>query len=283
MPSTDRRIAVIGLGLIGGSIARALRQNLDNCRIIGYSLEEADAQAARDCGALDLIADSPEQAVRGADIAVLATPPASIAGLMQTVCQANPDVLITDTGSIKQAIADEVSQSPFADRIVPAHPIAGTQHSGFAASDADLFQGKILVLTPLDGTPQPAIIAVRQFWQLIGCRILQMTPDQHDRIFAGASHLPHLVAWALMATIGQNPDAESIRMQGAGGLKDFTRVAASDPELWAQIFTLNRRYLEENMTQFARQFEHAAQLVREGKQEELRQWLQQNRAEDNAR
>lgn len=273
------RIAIIGLGLIGGSIALKLKAAHPHLHLVGCSASSEDALGAQAAGAIDTLAETPSAAAAGADLAVLATPPATIAALVAAVSDADGQVLITDTGSVKAPLLRAVQQLPAAARrrIVPAHPITGSHNSGFTAARGDLFAGCRTVITPLADGDADALATVEQFWQSLGAQIVSMDGVEHDRIFAAVSHLPHLVAWALFSAMNRTGDGEEIDRYGAAGLRDGIRLAASDPLMWSQVVTLNRDELLASMNEFSATWEDLKQLVESGGEAKLCAWLEQNR------
>ena len=231
-------VAIVGVGLIGGSIGRALRARSLADRIVGIGRREAALEEARRLGAIDAGTTVLEQGVAEADVVVVCTPVTSIAADVCRVAGHGPEnLLVTDAGSTKARIVAEVEAVPRGvATFVGAHPIAGSERSGVAAARADLLVNRTCVLTPTARTPRDRLERARQFWTLLGCRLVEMEPEAHDAALARTSHLPHAVAAALAAAV----PAELLSL-AAGGYRDTTRVAGSDPDLWTAIFLDNRQ------------------------------------------
>jgi prephenate dehydrogenase len=233
----------VGLGLIGGSLALAAREAKVADAILGVERDPAHRDAAERLGLADEVA-ADLGVLAKADLVVLAVPVCAIAGLLPEIARAVPSgAVVTDVGSVKAAI-QAAGEAAFPDgRFVAGHPIAGRERSGPAAARPDLFAGATCILTPAGATRPAARAAVEGLWRAAGCRVLCMDAGWHDEVFAAVSHLPHLVAYALMdAVLGMERGAERIAFS-AGGLRDFTRVAASHPEMWRDIFCMNREPL----------------------------------------
>ena len=242
MPLIER-LAIIGTGLIGGSFALALKQAGQVGTVVGAGRTQDNLQNAKLRGILDDIATDPAHAVQGADFVLLAVPVGQMQGVMQAIAsQLAPGVVVSDVGSIKQDVADLAQRHLAANlsRFVPGHPIAGAETSGAESARADLFDGKNVVLTPLPNTNFDALVKVQSAWQACGAKVSIMQAGQHDRIFAAVSHLPHLLAYALVDMLASRPDAELFFNYAASGFRDFTRIAASSPEMWRDIALANK-------------------------------------------
>jgi prephenate dehydrogenase len=237
------RLAIVGLGLIGGSLALAAREAKIPGRLLGVDRDPAHRQAARRLGIVDEVAGD-LAALREADLVVLAVPVGAICALLPDVAACvGRECLVTDVGSVKAPIV-AAGDATFPDgRFVPGHPIAGRERSGPEAARPDLFAGAACILTPGERTRGDAAAQVEGLWRAVGCRVLRMEAAWHDDVFAAVSHLPHLVAYGLMdAVLRMERGPERISF-AAGGLRDFTRVAASHPEMWRDIFLMNREPL----------------------------------------
>ena len=245
MPLIER-LAVIGTGLIGGSFALALKQAGQVGTVVGAGRSRDNLHAAQARGILDEIAADAAHAVQGADFVLLAVPVGQMAGVMQAIASGlAPEVVITDVGSTKQDVAEQAQAhlAANASRFVPGHPIAGAESSGAGAARPDLFSGKNVVLTPLPDTNCRALVKTQLAWQACGAKVSIMQAAQHDRIFAAVSHLPHLLAFTLVDMLAGRPDAELLFNYAASGFRDFTRIAASSPEMWRDIALANRHAL----------------------------------------
>ena len=234
-------IGIIGVGLIGGSFARALRRADTSMHIMGIDRDAAALAVAQKMGVIDEAA-SPAAAVQ-CDVILLAVPVRQIPLVLADIFPfLTRETVITDAGSTKQDVV-AAARALLGDRIsqfVPGHPIAGREHAGVGASDADLFQGKNVVLTPLRENATASIACVRGLWQACGAHVVEMTSEAHDAVFAAVSHLPHLLAFAVVNELAARPNAKTLFSFAASGFRDFTRIAGSSPEMWRDIALNNR-------------------------------------------
>jgi prephenate dehydrogenase len=236
------RLAVVGVGLIGGSAALALRRAGAVRHVVGVGRGRANLERALSLGVLDEICLEPAEGVRDADAVLVATPVGQFPALFAAIAPAlAPGAFVTDGGSTKQDVvaAARAGLGAALPRFVPAHPIAGAEASGVEAARADLFEGRNVVLTPLAETDAACADRAEALWSACGARVSRMAPAEHDAVFAAVSHLPHLLAYALVAMIAQRPDAARLFGFAAGGFRDFTRIASSSPEMWRDIFVAN--------------------------------------------
>lgn len=236
------RLAIIGLGLIGGSFARALRAADVVGAIDGFDPDAAQGRAALALGVIDHSAVSAAEAVREADVVVLAVPVLRTAEALAAVLPAlKPGAIVTDVGSTKQSVLADVLAvcGALPGWFVAAHPIAGTEKSGVAASFAELFKGKRVVLTPHAAQDAAALAIVRLLWQATGARVVEMDAARHDAIFAATSHLPHVLAFSFVELLADRAESEEIFSNAGGGFRDFTRIASSSPEMWHDIVRAN--------------------------------------------
>ncbi len=239
------KLCIVGVGLIGGSLAKALRAGGHVTEIVGYGRNLANLQTAADLGVIDYAEVSLAAAVCGADMVVLALPVGAMKDIFAELAQLSFDGVITDVGSTKAnviAAARAALGNGFA-RFVPGHPLAGTEQSGVQASQADLFRGRRVILTPEKETDPAALARVRTMWVSAGAEVIEMPAGEHDRVLAASSHLPHLLAYALMDMIVRRDDHRAVFAAAAGGFRDVTRVAASDPVMWRDICLANRTEL----------------------------------------
>ncbi|MET0851583.1 MAG: prephenate dehydrogenase/arogenate dehydrogenase family protein [Candidatus Rokuibacteriota bacterium] len=268
------RLAVVGLGLLGGSVAKAARTRGLARRIVGVARNPAALEAARDDGTVDLLTSDLGPGLAEADLCVLATPVAVLESMLPAVWQAAaPHAMITDVGSTKARIvarADALAATrPL--RFVGSHPMAGSERTGYAVARADLFEGATVVLTPSARTDAAALARVGEFWLATGARLVRLDPASHDRAVAAVSHLPHLVADALVdAVIRMDPAFFDI---AGRGLKDTTRIAAASPPLWREIFQDNREALGEALGAFRKGLDHLEGLLAAGDGAALEQEL----------
>lgn len=278
------RMALIGVGLIGGSLARAVRRGNLVDSICAYVATDATARRALELGVVDEVAASPADAARGADLVVLATPMLTMPPLLEAVQEGvGEDCIITDVGSVKQSLIDDAAvRCPGLMRqFVPGHPIAGTENSGVDASFAELFDGKNVVLTPTAETDPSYTARVADLWRAIGSRVLTMTAGQHDAIFARTSHLPHLVAYSLVDFMAQEENASELFSMAAAGFYDFTRIASSDPVMWRDICLTNREALLDALSGYRDALERLEDSVREANGESIESVFESARAARN--
>lgn len=261
--SLFQRITVIGVGLIGGSLARACRDGIAG-RVIGLDADQTHLQQAVALGLVDQVADLPA-GVEGADLVVVAVPVGAIAGVVRKIAPyLTAGSIVTDVGSVKGDLVAEVEAEIPPGRIyVAGHPVAGTERSGPTAATPALFQGSLCVLTPTSRTPEEAVRKVTRLWERLGSRVLLLDPYRHDQIFALVSHLPHVVAYALMNALTCDAEGgDELLRFSAGGLHDFTRIAASDPVMWRDILIRNRRDVLESIARFRKVLQRFEEMIR---------------------
>ena len=247
------RLAVIGVGLIGGSFALALKQAGKVSHVVGVGRNRANLEVARQRGAIDSIAPDARSAARDADVVLVAAPVAQFPAIFSQIkdCKA----LITDAGSTKRDVvaAARAALGAKVAQFVPAHPVAGAEKSGAGAASAELFRARRVVLTPLEENPPGVIAQVQALWEACGARIMRLDPGEHDAVLAAVSHLPHVLAYALVHDIAGRGNAEQLFSYAAGGFRDFTRIASSHPEMWRDICIANRDRLLEELTRYSAQ------------------------------
>ena len=273
------RMTIVGVGLIGGSLAVSARAAGAVESVVGVARSAATRETALSMGLVDRMAEDVAAGVREADLVVLAVPVHEIVRLLPEVAAlTRGTTLVTDVGSVKGPIL-AVGDTAFPDgRFVAGHPIAGREQSGPVAARADLFRGSNWIFTPGDRTRPEAVERVARLCRAVGARTLQMEAAWHDDVFATVSHLPHLVAYALMdAVLGTTRGGERIRFS-AGGLRDFTRVAGSDPVMWRDIFLMNREPLLRVLDEYQRALDRLAAAIRNGDGDTLHGRLLQARA-----
>jgi len=241
-----KRLAIVGVGLIGGSFALGLRKAGVATSIVGYDRDRMALERALSLGVIDNAAESVSDAAQGADLVVVAVPVRAVGAVLHDVGLAlGPEAVVTDVGSTKRDVVESARHElrERFPRFVPGHPIAGREASGVEAAAADLFKGARVVLAPERETAADAQDMVRNAWEAVGARVSMLTANDHDRIFAAVSHLPHLLAFALVSEIASRPDAADFLGFAGGGFRDFTRIAASSPEMWRDIALQNRAAL----------------------------------------
>ncbi|HTQ76746.1 MAG TPA: prephenate dehydrogenase/arogenate dehydrogenase family protein [Burkholderiales bacterium] len=240
------KVAVIGVGLIGGSFALALKRKRLCGSVVGAGRSRANLRLARRRGVIDAIAPDAARAARDADLVLVATPVSHFERIFSEIGGAlKPAAVVTDAGSTKRDVvaAARKGLGVRVSQFVPAHPIAGAERSGAAAARADLFQGRRVILTPLAGNSRASVAAVEAAWRGCGARLGRMTPREHDAVLAAVSHLPHLLAYGLVSDIAGRRNAAQLFGFAAGGFRDFTRIASSHPEMWRDIAAANRDFL----------------------------------------
>lgn len=252
------QLGLIGCGLMGGSFALALKRAGLVKRVVGYSKSPSTTERARSLGVIDVEAPSALLAVSGADIVLIAVPVSATEATFKAIKHlVTPQMLIMDVGSTKREVID-AGRRALREQIgsfVPTHPIAGKEVSGVEHADADLYIGKQVILTPIERTLTSQLQRAVDVWTGLGCRVLQMSPEEHDAAFAAVSHLPHLISFALMNAIaGQAKGKEFLSLAGPG-FRDFTRIAASDPTVWRDIMISNREELLAQTKIFKRNLE----------------------------
>lgn len=267
-----RRLAVIGVGLIGGSLARALRAAGEVGEIVGCGRGQANLERALELGVIDRYTQDVAAAVRGADMVFLAVP----LGAMRDTFAAMKghlaaDAVITDGGSAKFSVIDDCC-SVFGEvlpNLVAGHPIAGTENSGVEASFAELYQNRRIILTPTEETADAALQRVRQMWQACGGEITLMSVEHHDEVLAATSHLPHMLAFGLVDTLAQMKENDEIFRYAAGGFRDFTRIASSNPVMWRDVCVANRRALGKMMSHYLNEMQALADTIERGDADQL--------------
>ncbi|PLX74785.1 MAG: prephenate dehydrogenase/arogenate dehydrogenase family protein [Desulfuromonas sp.] len=261
------RMTVIGVGLIGGSFALALKQAGVVGEVVGVGRGVDNLKTALKLGIVDRYTTDPAEGVDDADLVFLATPVLSAGDVVEQIAaNLKPGAIVTDGGSVKEAMIDAIEPLlPESVHFVPGHPIAGTEHSGAEAAFATLYRDRRCILTPTEKTDADAVSLVKSLWQKAGSEVVVMDVEKHDRVLAAISHLPHMVAYALVVA-GSSYDRydENILEYSAGGFKDFTRIASSDPTMWRDIALANRDALLEMMNHFETVFAELKEDVSSG-------------------
>ncbi|RZI80435.1 MAG: prephenate dehydrogenase/arogenate dehydrogenase family protein [Rubrivivax sp.] len=237
------QLGLIGCGLMGGSFALALKKAGLVKRVVGYSKSPSTVEKARRLGVIDVMAESALLAVAGSDIVLIAVPVAASEATFKAIRHlVDPGVLFMDVGSTKRDVVD-AARRVLKERLpsfVPAHPIAGREVAGIEHADATLYQGRKVILTPLAQTDPVLVQKATDAWAAVGCQVLKMTPENHDAAFAAVSHLPHLLAFAYLNAMAEQPSGREFLSLAGPGFRDFTRIAASDPTIWRDILLSNR-------------------------------------------
>ena len=250
---TIARVAIIGLGLLGGSIGLAVQKHLPGTATVGFDSDPAVRAKARARHLCQVVAESAVDAVADADLVILCVP----VGAMREAAQAispglRPDVIVSDVGSSKRRVSHALAEELPGHCIIPAHPVAGTEHSGPEAGFASLFHHRWCIVTPPEGADESKVAQVVAFWEALGATVETMSDEHHDMVLAVTSHIPHLIAYTIVGTASDLEDvtrSEVIKFS-AGGFRDFTRIAASDPTMWRDVFLHNKDAVLEMMDRF---------------------------------
>ena len=279
-PSVDR-VAIGGLGLIGSSIARAIRERLPQVTVSGHDASDAVRGIARELGLCDTIADDPAAAVADADLVILAVPVGRMADAAAAIAPGlKAEAVISDVGSSKAGVAEARAKALPDHAVVPAHPVAGTENSGPAAGFASLFEGRWCIVTPATAAPEYAVTAITSFWQALGARVETMDAAHHDMVLAVTSHLPHLIAYTIVGTASELEEVteSEVIKYSAGGFRDFTRIAASDPVMWRDVFLANKDAVLATLQRFNEDLTVLQQAIRRGDADKLEDWFTRTRA-----
>jgi prephenate dehydrogenase len=270
-------IAIIGTGLIGGSLGLALHDAGEK-EIVGFDPDPAAARGARDRGAVDEVAPSAGDAVRGADVVVLAAPVHLIAETCDSLAEkVSPEATVTDVGSTKRAVV-EAGQRAFADRFVGGHPMAGSERHGIEAADGELFKGAWWILTPTEGTSSESYASMTRLVSRIGAKPVALEAAVHDSLVARLSHVPQLTASALVDFAVAAGDREALLGLAGAGFRDVTRIAASQPDMWVSIIRSNTEAVLEGLHGLEERMEGLARAIREERWDDLRLWLDRSRS-----
>lgn len=272
------QLGLIGCGLMGGSFALAMKRAGLVKRVVGYSKSPSTTERARLMGVIDVEAPSALLAVSGADIVLIAVPVAATEATFKAIKHLVTDkMLVMDVGSTKRDVIDAGRRAlrEHIGSFVPAHPITGKEVSGVDNADPDLYVGRQVILTPIERTLTVQLQKAVDVWTALGCRVLKMSPEQHDAAFAAVSHLPHLIAFALMNAISGQPQGQDYLSLAGPGFRDFTRIAASDPKVWRDILVSNREELLAQSKIFQRNLHALELMISSGNTEALEGLIEQ--------
>ena len=275
------RVTVVGLGLIGSSIARAAKARLPQVTVTGHDASAVVREEARALGLCDTIADDPAASVLGSDLVILAVPVGRMADAAAAIASGlKPDAIISDVGSSKAGVADALAKALPDHVVIPAHPVAGTENSGPAAGFATLFEGRWCIVTPGASAPADAVAALSGFWEALGAKVDTMDAAHHDMVLAVTSHLPHLIAYTIVGTASELEEVteSEVIKYSAGGFRDFTRIAASDPVMWRDVFLANKDAVLETLQRFNEDLTALQQAIRRGDGAKLEDWFTRTRA-----
>lgn len=270
------KVCIIGLGLMGGSFAAALKKNKLVRQISGYDTHTTSLDQATELDLIDMAAGSIKEAIQGAELIVIAVPVLEFEGVLQTLKEgldgtSDDSPVITDMSSVKSIVIEAATRvfGQVPARLVPGHPIAGSEKHGVKSANPELFRDHKVILTPVKDTSASATKAVRSLWESLGSEVVQMDALHHDQVLAQTSHLPHLLAYALVDTLCNQPDGKEIFKYAAGGFRDFSRIAASDPTMWRDIFKANRDAVLEILDKFTHDLSHIRDLIEKDELEAL--------------
>ncbi len=261
------RVSIIGLGLIGSSIARAVRDAMPTVSLSGYDADPDVRETARALTLCDDIADTAGAAVTDADLVILCVPLGAMAMVAESIANdLPPEAVISDVGSSKAAVTAALTAALPSHAIVPAHPVAGTERSGPEAGFASLFHNRWCILTPVEGTSDSAVQQVTAFWERLGAQVEVMDAAHHDLVLAVTSHLPHLIAYTIVGTASdlEGVTQSEVIKYSAGGFRDFTRIAASDPTMWRDVFLTNKDAVLEMLQRFSEDLTALQRAIRWG-------------------
>jgi cyclohexadieny/prephenate dehydrogenase len=278
---TVRRVAIIGLGLLGGSIGLAVKAHLPGVTTSGYDADPATRARAAERGLADRIDESAADAVRDADLVIFCVPPGAMGDAAREIAGVLPKgALVSDVGSSKVAIAKALAEALPGHAIIPAHPVAGTEHSGPDAGFSALFHNRWCIVTPPEDANPHMLTALVQFWEALGANVEMMDAAHHDLVLAVTSHLPHLIAYTIVGTASDLEDVtqSEVIKYSAGGFRDFTRIAASDPTMWRDVFLSNREAVLEMLQRFTEDLTALQRAIRVGDGDTLFEHFTRTRA-----
>ncbi len=272
-----KRLALIGCGLMGGSFALAARRAGQVGFVSGYSRSEKSARRAQELGIVDEVASSPAEAVRKADLVLLAVPVASTRATLEALMPGlEPDALVMDVGSTKSDVVQSARQAlgPRIAQFMPAHPICGKASAGIEHAQAQLYEGQQVILTPLPEHTAAQIERARALWVALTCQVRSMDPDAHDRALAAISHFPHLMAFAFMGSLMQQTEGEDYLSVAGPGFRDTTRIAAGDPELWTDVMMANATQVLAQSKHLHQSLSELERLIQQGDRSALRVYIE---------
>ncbi|MGI3184418.1 prephenate/arogenate dehydrogenase family protein [Nioella aestuarii] len=277
-----QRVALIGLGLIAGSMAHAMRRDGLTGEIVGTARSAETRAVAREIGLCDRVVDSAAEAVEGADLVVLAVPVGAMGRVAQEIGpHLAPGTTVTDVGSVKKDVVDQVGPHlPEGVHFIPGHPLAGTEHSGPKSGFAELFENRYTLLTPVEGSEPEAVARLRSLWEGMGANVEEMDAEHHDLVLAVTSHTPHLIAYTMVGVadhLRRVTESEVIKYSAAG-FRDFTRIAASDPTMWRDVFLTNKEATLDILGRFTEELFVLQRAIRMGDGDALFDYFTRTRA-----
>ncbi|MEM7546104.1 MAG: prephenate/arogenate dehydrogenase family protein [Pseudomonadota bacterium] len=275
------KVALIGLGLIGGSIALAAHRVGAAGVISGFARSAQTRDAVRELDFCDPVCDTAAEAVADADLVILCVPIGAMAAVVADIAPyLKPGATVSDVGSVKGAVTEALSALPDTVHVIPAHPLAGTEHSGPQSGFAELFDNRYLILTPDSGADPEAIAQLRQFWEALGANVEEMAPERHDLVLAVTSHAPHLIAYTMVGVADdmRRVTKSEVIKYSAAGFRDFTRIAASDPTMWRDVFLTNKDATLEILGRFTEELFALQRAIRTGDGDHLHDYFTRTRA-----
>ncbi|TBX29167.1 prephenate/arogenate dehydrogenase family protein [Nioella sediminis] len=277
-----QKVALIGLGLIAGSMAHAMRRDGLAGEIVGTARSAETRDVAREIGLCDRVVDSASEAVEGADLVVLAVPVGAMGRVAESMApHLAPGTTITDVGSVKKDVIDSVGPHlPEGVHFIPGHPLAGTEHSGPRSGFAELFENRYTLLTPAEGSDPEAVAKLRALWEGMGANVEEMDAEHHDLVLAVTSHTPHLIAYTMVGVadhLRRVTESEVIKYSAAG-FRDFTRIAASDPTMWRDVFLTNKEAVLDILGRFTEELFVLQRAIRMGDGDALHDYFTRTRA-----
>ena len=274
-------VAIIGLGLLGGSIGLAVQDRASDITTTGYDADADVRGKAAERGLVGSVCDSAADAVAEADLVILCVPVGAMGSAAAEIAgHLRPGAIISDVGSSKQSVLEDLSAALPGLTVIPAHPVAGTEQSGPEAGFASLFENRWCILTPPDGADEASVEALADFWRTLGSKIEIMDAEHHDLVLAVTSHIPHLIAYTIVGTASDLEDVTrgEVIKYSAGGFRDFTRIAASDPTMWRDVFLQNRSAVLEMLGRFTEDLTALQRAIRSGDGETLHELFSRTRA-----
>jgi len=275
------RVSIIGLGLIGSSIARGVKASMPTVRVTGHDADPAVRETARRIGLCDDVTDTPGAAAIDADLVILCVPVGAMGEAASAIAADLPaEAIVSDVGSSKASVVRALTEVLPGATVIPAHPVAGTEQSGPEAGFATLFHKRWCIVTPPAGADAAAIERVAEFWRRLGANIETMDPEHHDRVLAITSHLPHLIAYTIVGTASDMEEVtrSEVIKYSAGGFRDFTRIAASDPTMWRDVFLSNKEAVLDMLQRFSEDLSALQRAIRWDKGDELFELFSRTRA-----
>jgi cyclohexadieny/prephenate dehydrogenase len=276
-----QRVAIIGLGLLGGSIGLAMREALPDIATTGYDADPATRARAAERGLVGTVCATGAEAVQDADLVIFCVPVGAIGPVAAELAHAiRGDAVISDVGSSKQSVATALAEALPGRTVIPAHPVAGTERSGPDAGFASLFHSRWCIITPPEGVDLAAVSALSAFWEALGAKVEVMTAQHHDMVLAVTSHLPHLIAYTIVGTASdlEGVTQSEVIKYSAGGFRDFTRIAASDPTMWRDVFLTNKDAVLEMLQRFSEDLTALQRAIRVGDGDQLFEHFERTRA-----